>query len=50
MSATEINDRIEEIYAELDNIEGCNDNPVYARRIRMLRNELTELNGEGWQS
>lgn len=32
--------RRNEIYRELDNLEGCGDNPVYVQRIKELRAEL----------
>lgn len=39
-----IEQRIADIYERLDNLEGCEDNPVYADEIKSLRQELAELN------
>ena len=39
-----IEQRISEIYDRLDNLEGCEDNPVYTEEIKSLCQELIELN------
>lgn len=36
-------ERENEIWDRLDNLEGCEDNPVYARDIKELREELSEI-------
>ena len=46
MTREEIDNRIEELYEELDNLEGCEDNEVYADRIREIRNEISDLDDE----
>ena len=46
MTREEIDNRIEELYEELDNLEGCEDNEGYADRIREIRNEISDLEDE----
>jgi hypothetical protein len=36
--------RADAIWERLDNLEGCEDNPVYKMEIRELRKELHEIN------
>lgn len=43
MTRNEIEKRIEELYERLDNLEGCENNDVYADEIRNIRNEIDEL-------
>lgn len=39
--------REQELMERLDNLEGCEDNPVYAAEIQSIRKELARLqNGE----
>lgn len=38
--------QLEELYARLDNLEGCADNPVYASQIKMIRSEISKLNNK----
>lgn len=39
--------REQELMERLDNLEGCEDNPVYASEIQNIRKELARLqNGE----
>lgn len=35
--------REEQLMERLDNLEGCEDNPVYAAEIRQIRRELEEI-------
>jgi len=35
--------REQELMARLDNLEGCEDNPVYASEIRSIRKELAAI-------
>ena len=37
-------DRQNELYERLDNLEGCEDNPVYKAEIEEIRKELVEIN------
>ena len=36
-------ERKEALLARLDNLEGCEDNPVYAGEIAEIRRELAEI-------
>lgn len=36
-------DREQELLDRLDNLEGCEDNPVYKREIQKIRKELSEI-------
>lgn len=38
-----IESEVARIYARLDRLEGCEDNPIYAREIKALRQELDSL-------
>ena len=38
-----IDKRINELYDRLDNLEGCEDNPVYAAEVKTIREELSNL-------
>lgn len=38
-----IEKRLDELYERLDNLEGCEDNPVYAAEIIEIRNSILEL-------
>lgn len=35
--------REEQLMERLDNLEGCEDNPVYAAEIRQIRRELEKI-------
>ena len=35
--------REDQLMERLDNLEGCEDNPVYAAEIRQIRRELEEI-------
>ena len=37
-------DRENELLERLDNLEGCEDNPVHAMEIKEIRKELLEIN------
>lgn len=39
-----IQSKLDELYDRLDNLEGCEDNPIYKEEIRGIRDEITELN------
>lgn len=43
MTRTEIEERIEELYDKLDQLEGCEGNEVYEDEIRKIRNKIGEL-------
>jgi len=43
MTREEINNAIEELEERLDNLEGCEDNEVYAEEIKEIRNEIDRL-------
>ena len=32
------------LYDQLDNLEGCEDNPIYAAEIQRIRKRLAEIN------
>lgn len=34
---------LRELYDRLDNLEGCEDNPVYAREIKRIRAEIDSV-------
>lgn len=36
-------ENLEELYKRLDNLEGCEDNPVYAREIQEIRSQISEI-------
>lgn len=36
-------ERIESLYKRLDNLEGCEDNEVYAAEIKAIRSEIENL-------
>lgn len=36
--------RQEELYARLDNLEGCEDNPIYKKEIEEIRREIITIN------
>jgi len=38
-----IEQEVSRIYARLDRLEGCEDNPVYRQEIKALRQELNSL-------
>lgn len=38
-----IENEVARVYSRLDRLEGCEDNPVYAREIKTLRQELNSL-------
>ncbi|MFV0341866.1 MAG: hypothetical protein ACK5JH_03105 [Anaerocolumna sp.] len=42
-------ERENELYKRLDNLEGCEDNPVYVEEIKEIRRELSEIQ-EFWQT
>ena len=46
MTAKEIEARQDELYEELDKLEGCEDNEAYADRIHEIRDEIARLNYE----
>ena len=47
MTRAEIEEKIDSLYEELDNLEGCeDDNEVYADRIREIRDEIGRLDYE----
>lgn len=46
MTREQIENRINELYEELFNLEGCEDNGVSADRIREIRDEIGRLNYE----
>ena len=46
MMYDKIQKRIHEIWERLDNLEGCEDNPIYKAEIAELRKELAELHME----
>ncbi len=35
--------KLETLYKSLDNLEGCEDNPIYAQRIKELRSQISEI-------
>ena len=37
-------ERQSELYDRLDQLEGCEDNPVYKAEIKEIRKELMEIN------
>ena len=37
-------ERESELIEKLDNLEGCEDNPVYKKEIQEIRKELDEIN------
>lgn len=39
-----LQNRQEELYKQLDSLEGCEDNEVYAAEIREIRDELDDIN------
>lgn len=43
-------EREDALMKRLDNLEGCEDNPVYAAEIRDLRRELQQLRSESLQN
>jgi hypothetical protein len=46
MSTEEIITKREALIIRLDNLEGCEDNPVYAREITLIRNEVETIDTE----
>lgn len=36
-------DRHDELISRLDNLEGCEDNPVYREEIKEIRRELADI-------
>ena len=38
-----IENEVARVYARLDRLEGCENNPVYAQEIKTLRRELNSL-------
>ncbi|MBD5504567.1 MAG: hypothetical protein HDR09_12795 [Lachnospiraceae bacterium] len=38
-----LNEKLDVLYERLDNLEGCEDNPVYAREISGIRSEISGI-------
>lgn len=36
-------EKLEALYKRLDNLEGCEDNPVYAKEIQEIRSQISEI-------
>lgn len=37
-------EKLDALYERLDNLEGCEDNPVYAKEISEIRAKISDIN------
>lgn len=38
-----MSNKLNDLYKRLDNLEGCEDNPVYEREISEIRSEISKI-------
>ena len=37
-------EKLDSLYERLDNLEGCENNPIYAKEISEIRTEINDIN------